>query len=175
MDVSDETSLVLDIEFAGVDRSPTRYGMLHVECDTVAGNSPQAGCSTVAMTISWERTMESSIGTLLALILGVAFIVLGYPLYKERIGPNDYYGLRIPQTHNNSDIWYPVNARSGKHFMIAGALLFFLGAVSTFIAATEDQQNIVMFLATVLALGGALYSGITGYLMARSMAARKRS
>lgn len=119
--------------------------------------------------------MESSIGTLLALILGVAFIVLGYPLYKERIGPNDYYGLRIPQTRNNPDIWYPVNARSGKHFMIAGALLFFLGAVSGVIAETKDQQNIVMFLAIVLALGGALYSGITGYLMARSMAARKRS
>jgi len=119
--------------------------------------------------------VESWIGTLLALMLGIAFIALGYPLFQQKVGPNDYYGLRISQTRNNPDIWYPVNARSGKHFMVTGTLLFALGAISVFVAKTEDQQNIVMVLAICIAMTGALYAGATGVLMARSLATKHRN
>lgn len=64
--------------------------------------------------------MESWVGTLLALGLGIVYVALGYPLYRRTVGPNSFYGFRIRQTLHDPDVWYPVNERSGKYFIVTG-------------------------------------------------------
>jgi len=39
--------------------------------------------------------MESWVGTLLALGLGIVYVALGYPLYRRTVGPNSFYGFRL--------------------------------------------------------------------------------
>lgn len=116
--------------------------------------------------------MDSWNGTLIALGLGLTYIGLGYPMYRRKVRPNKIYGFRIRQTLNDPDVWYPVNARSGEHFMVTGGMLVALGLVSMAVAHTEDSQNVVMVIALGIALAGPLYSGVVGYRMAKALATR---
>lgn len=115
--------------------------------------------------------MESWVGTLLALGLGIVYVALGYPLYRRTVGPNSFYGFRIRQTLHDPDVWYPVNERSGKHFMVTGLALILLGAVSLIVAQSKDRQKVVMVLALALSLVGPLYSGVVCYRMAKALPA----
>jgi len=114
--------------------------------------------------------MDSWVGTVLSLGLGIVYIALGYPLYRRKVGPNSFYGFRIRQTRNDPAVWYPVNERSGKHFIVTGLALVLLGAVSLIVAESEVRQNAVMLLALALALAGPFSSGVVCYRMAKTLA-----
>lgn len=110
--------------------------------------------------------MNTWTGSILAFVLGIVYIALGYPLYRRLVAPNNLYGFRIRRTTQNPSVWYPVNERSGKHLVIIGLLLIVLGAISLIIGGTETRQEIVIWTTLGLALGGALYSMIVCYRMA---------
>lgn len=55
-----------------------------------------------------------------ALVLGA----LGVPLVLRKVPPNTWYGVRFPATFADPRVWYEVNARSGRDFLVlAGAVL----------------------------------------------------
>ncbi len=117
--------------------------------------------------------MDSWVGTLLSLGLGIVYVAIGHPLYRQKVGPNPLYGFRIRQTLNDPDVWYPVNQRSGKHFIVTGLVLTLLGAVSLIVAQTENRQNAVLVMAVALALTGSFYLGVVCYRMARTLTTRR--
>jgi uncharacterized membrane protein len=51
---------------------------------------------------------------------GVLLSALSIPLILRRIPPNGLYGFRIPQTMEDPEIWYKVNAYSGKRLLVTG-------------------------------------------------------
>jgi hypothetical protein len=51
---------------------------------------------------------------------GLVFVGTSIPLIQRRIKPNYWYGFRVPKTLNNPDIWYDVNAYSGRWLLIMG-------------------------------------------------------
>jgi uncharacterized membrane protein len=53
---------------------------------------------------------------------GVLLVALGLPLYQRRIPPNRLYGVRVPRTLRDEDVWYEVNQRAGRDTAIVGAL-----------------------------------------------------
>jgi uncharacterized membrane protein len=63
--------------------------------------------------------------------VGALFVVLAVPLMRRLVGPNHWYGFRVPQTLNNRDVWYEANAYAGKGFcwlgfaLVAVALVFY--------------------------------------------------
>jgi hypothetical protein len=46
--------------------------------------------------------------------------VLAVPMRMRKIPPNGWYGSRVKKTMENHDIWYPVNAYSGKWLLAVG-------------------------------------------------------
>ena len=63
-------------------------------------------------------------GTLLTFVfVGVLFIAIAVPLMRGMVKPNPWYGFRTPKTLNNPDLWYKVNAYSGRLFLGQGVML----------------------------------------------------
>ncbi|HEX6990894.1 MAG TPA: SdpI family protein [Gemmatimonadales bacterium] len=56
-------------------------------------------------------------------LVGLLLILLGLPLALRKVGPNAWYGFRVPATLRNREIWYAVNARAGRDLIATGVLL----------------------------------------------------
>lgn len=63
--------------------------------------------------------------------VGLLMVVVSVPLIKQKVKPNGLYGFRVPQTLNDPDVWYAVNAHFGRRLLLTGvatmlaALLFY--------------------------------------------------
>lgn len=51
---------------------------------------------------------------------GLLFVLLGLPMWRSMVGPNSFYGVRLPSTLNDPEVWYEVNARSGLDMVWLG-------------------------------------------------------
>lgn len=60
-------------------------------------------------------------------------VILGLPLYFQKIPPNRFYGFRTPRTLADPKVWYPVNRVTGGWMAVTGA--------ATAIAATWAEQS----------------------------------
>lgn len=62
---------------------------------------------------------------LILLFAGVSLLMIGLsvPLIRGWVKPNPWYGLRIPLTLNNPDIWYPANRYAGWLLLIYGLVM----------------------------------------------------
>jgi uncharacterized membrane protein len=56
----------------------------------------------------------------LYLIAGLLLIGLSIPLILKKVKPNALYGFRLQQTLDDPQVWYAVNAYSGKWLLVAG-------------------------------------------------------
>jgi len=59
---------------------------------------------------------------------GLLLILLSIPLILRKIPPNPWYGFRIRWTLEDPELWYSVNAYSGKWLVFVG-LCAILGAI----------------------------------------------
>lgn len=57
------------------------------------------------------------------LFSGLLLAALSVPMIMGKISPNGLYGFRVKKTMDNPEIWYPVNAYSGKWLLAAGLVL----------------------------------------------------
>jgi hypothetical protein len=59
---------------------------------------------------------------LLGLFVSTGLLLAGIsvPMILGKIPPNGLYGFRVKKTMENPEIWYPVNAYSGKWLLAAG-------------------------------------------------------
>jgi hypothetical protein len=64
----------------------------------------------------------------LFLCSGLLVTALSVPMILGKIPPNGLYGFRVKKTMENPEIWYPVNAYSGK-WLLATSLMMILAAV----------------------------------------------
>ena len=57
----------------------------------------------------------------LVIFVSVALILIGIatPLVMGRVPPNDLYGLRVPATMQDEEVWYRANASSGSEADLA--------------------------------------------------------
>jgi hypothetical protein len=53
-------------------------------------------------------------------ISGLVLAGLSVPLILGKIPPNGLYGFRIPSTQQNPELWYKVNAYSGRRLLLVG-------------------------------------------------------
>lgn len=63
------------------------------------------------------------------ILLGSLYVALAVPLIQGRIKPNGWYGVRVPKTLNDSQIWYAVNAYFGRRFAVVGIAVIALGVL----------------------------------------------
>lgn len=54
--------------------------------------------------------------------IGLLLIGLAVPLLRRRVGPNPWYGLRVPATLADQAVWYEANARSARDLVLLGVV-----------------------------------------------------
>jgi uncharacterized membrane protein len=113
--------------------------------------------------------MEGYIGVAVALAGGMLLLVVGVPLARRAIGPNRWYGYRIQATLENERVWYGVNAQTGRHLVVIGALLILCGLVGLGALNAPRQQEMLVAICVVILVLGLGYSIVSGYRTAREM------
>ncbi len=75
---------------------------------------------------------------------GLLIILIAIPLILRRIPPNGFYGVRVPKTLNNPDIWYPVNHFCGWTLLWSGIIASIVSVALFFVTefAVEAYSNI---------------------------------
>jgi len=91
--------------------------------------------------------------------IGVMFALLGWPLATRKVGPNRWYGLRVPATFADREVWYDANALAGRDMILLGVIL----------------AGLSLLLPRVVRLPEPLYAGIcAGVLAVGAMAMTAR-
>ena len=57
---------------------------------------------------------------ILYVVAGLLSAIIAVPLIKGKVKPNALYGFRVPQTLNDPDVWYAVNAHFGRRLLLTG-------------------------------------------------------
>jgi hypothetical protein len=98
---------------------------------------------------------------------GLLLAGLSVPLIKHKVPPNGLYGFRIPSTLENPDLWYKVNAYSGRRFLVVGLGTSIGSAILYFIYPSSVDVYALSCLGWFLALF--LWGIITSFLYLKSM------
>jgi hypothetical protein len=98
---------------------------------------------------------------------GLLLAGLSVPLILHKIPPNELYGFRIPSTIENPELWYKVNAYSGRRFLVAGLGTSF-GAIILYFTS-PSSVDVYALSCLGLFLGLFLWAMITSFLYLRSL------
>lgn len=94
-------------------------------------------------------------------LAGVLLIALGIPLALGKVGPNPWYGFRLPATLRHRDIWYAVNAQAGRDLVAAGVLLLIVVLVAGRMAAVAPDAAALVYALVLIA--GAVAGTVRGF------------
>ena len=106
----------------------------------------------------WGHSLRV-IGLVLAILVAMILVVTSIPLALGQVSPNPTSGFRVPETLNNPDIWYKVNAYAGKMQIAAGLLIVALAIVLYYVR----RINNIIYLAICLG-GGTLITILVAIL-----------
>lgn len=76
-------------------------------------------------------------------------IAVAFPLYRNKIKLNSWYGIRTKATMTNEEVWYKVNKKGAKEMIQLGAGLSLCCIVQYFTEALNPQ---VFFISNTLVL-----------------------
>lgn len=88
--------------------------------------------------------MESCWMSLLMGGIGVVFVALGVPLWRERIGVNPFYGVRTSTTMRDPVTWYRVNRLFGRDFTFGGVVIVVVAGLSHLLIGERRPTLVVM-------------------------------
>jgi uncharacterized membrane protein len=96
--------------------------------------------------------------------LGLLLIVIGRPLARRRIGPNRWYGLRVPATFADEKVWYEANAAMGRDLIALGVLLAVLAFAVPPLTGLRDRSFAITF--AIFAAAASLVVSVRGWRLA---------
>jgi uncharacterized membrane protein len=99
-------------------------------------------------------------------ILSSLLVLLAIPLILRRVPPNPLYGLRVPATYKDDQVWYDANAASGRDFVIFGVCMTLLTIVLQ-VAGVRDMAFEIAW--SVAAGAGAICVVVLGWTRANRM------
>ncbi len=104
--------------------------------------------------------------------IGVLLVALGLPLSRQRVRRNHWYGLRVPSTLADEEVWYAANAATGRELSMLGAAIIVVSLVlGPNLVASEDVSAAIL---GALAGAGAVCVSLIGWLRANRMLRTKR-
>ena len=104
--------------------------------------------------------------------IGVLLIALGVPLARRRIRPNGWYGLRIPATFADEQVWYEANALSGRDLMAVGSALIVVAIGLPHILRLSPRGYVYAY--TAVLLGGMVGGAFRAWRMANQLWRERR-
>jgi hypothetical protein len=99
------------------------------------------------------RRRLARVVTALFTVAGLINILFGWRLGVGQIGPNATTGFRTARTLANPDLWYAVNAVTGRYMTWLGAALILLALVLHVTVATRRPAVVAVILAGLLVVG----------------------
>jgi uncharacterized membrane protein len=82
--------------------------------------------------------------------IGLLMVVLAIPMIIQKVPPNSWYGVRIKETIDNPDIWYPTNTHIGYLLLIYGILVIIMSLLLPFIPGMNPDLYALMMVALLL-------------------------
>lgn len=104
--------------------------------------------------------------------LALLLVGLGWPLARRRIGPNHWYGLRVPATFADTQVWYEANALAGRDLMALGATAFLVW-LGLYLAGFDSRLR-TFACALLLGLGSLLLT-VRGWRAANRLLRARRA
>jgi len=126
--------------------------------------------------LRWQKAAfdeNLSMNSLLAAVAGAASAIIvgiAIPLIRRRVPPNALYGLRVPATFADDEVWYDANALFGRDLLWLGSLL--IAIIITIFALGLGVLAYLVWAGVLFA--GAIGTGIVGWLRANRMLNDKR-
>jgi uncharacterized membrane protein len=105
--------------------------------------------------------------------LGLLLLVLGWPLATRRVRPNRWYGLRVPATFADPQVWYDANAIAGRDMMVLGGVAAIIALVLPHVARLHETIY-VGTCAALLGVGSLILSVRRWRLANRMLRDRRR-
>ena len=99
-------------------------------------------------------------------IAGVIMIALGIPMKLRRVPPNPLYGLRVPATFKDAQVWYDANAASGRDLILLGGWTLAFGLLPRWLGWSGDSHLMAWGFSIA---AGALLMAIVGWRRANRM------
>ena len=105
-------------------------------------------------------------------VVGGLFALLGWPLAARRIGPNRWYGLRVPATFADRQVWFDANALAGRDMIVLGVIL---AAVSLLLPRLAHLPEVAYVAVCAGVLGvGAMVMTVRGWRAANRLLQERR-
>ncbi len=97
---------------------------------------------------------------------GALIMAIAVPLMRRRVPPNGVYGMRVPATFKDEQVWYDANAACGRDLFAFGALLVLLAFAPPAFGMGSPSLEITWALVTCV---GALWVAGVGWRRANRM------
>ena len=104
--------------------------------------------------------------------VGLLFVALALPLIRRRVKPNRLYGLRVPATFADEQVWYDANASTGRDLVKLGTIQMGV-ALLGLLAPLTDITYVLMNAAVVFT--GALAMAAVGWRRANHLLSIRRN
>jgi uncharacterized membrane protein len=85
------------------------------------------------------------------IFLGLVLVLVDIPLYFKLIGPNQFYGLKIPKAYQSEKNWYDLNKYCAKQGIMWGSFIVLLG-LCCFLPLSDDYWFYVALILPFLAV-----------------------
>jgi uncharacterized membrane protein len=105
--------------------------------------------------------------------LGLLTVIVAIPLALRRVPPNRWYGLRVPATLADREVWYAANQRTGRDLVWLGLALVVAGLALPALAPTVPTQFQPLVYVGVAVVGSLLIT-IRGVRHASRLLAQRR-
>jgi SdpI/YfhL protein family len=136
--------------------------------DAASVGSRAAGFARSLIGSAAEQPIDVVITSRIAFpALGLATLIVGWPLAHRRVPPNRWYGLRVPATFADPRIWYEANAVCGDDLVRLGAVLLAVALGLQFLSGLPELGYVMICLAVLVV--GSLRATIHGVKVARKL------
>ncbi len=98
-------------------------------------------------------------------ISGILLSLISIPLIFGKIGPNPWYGFRVPKTQSNPEVWYPANTYAAKRLFIVGIVDVFASMILYFIPNMNIDTYALSCGAVII--GGLIVALVQSFLFLR--------
>ena len=93
-------------------------------------------------------------------ISGILMMALAIPLINDKVKPNGWYGFRTPKTLKHEDLWYEVNAHTGRLLLWSGIATTVSSVILYPFDLGEDVYVSLVTLVMFIGIFYALFKGI---------------
>jgi hypothetical protein len=108
--------------------------------------------------------------TIFFALTGLFLIVVALPMLLRRVPPNGFYGLRVPATFKDEQVWYDANAASGRDFVLLGLFVILFSLVPPWFGWSGETH---WFAWSLVIGGGAVLTAMLSWRRANRMLAAR--